>query len=315
MSNFFYRFLPAARLTIKPKKGSANSNTDTADHDAVNEEAKKKRLELCIGVNALTRGIKDDKVAAALIAGDITPSQLAAHLNFKCTRKNIPYLYVSNMRQYINDALGFPCIALGFKKGCDSFVKIVKKISKLHKQLKQDDENLVEEVQKESESEEENSALIENTSQVRKEPEKLVFSYLYRSSYEERVFIPEEVGQRAKQTDNNFIAFNTDEKEVKKVMKERWNAAPGISHNIIKKFKKEKKLKFKNEEVEGIGINETEEVPKKKVKKDWVIDKKQSKVNLKYSPANVIKYHSNVDRKEKVKIKKKKIFQPPKNQI
>jgi len=240
-----------------------------------------------------------------LIAGDITPSQLAAHLNFKCSRKNIPYIYVSDLRQNIQDALGFPCIALGFKKGSDSFLKIIKKISELYKELKQSETELVEEVKQESESEEEVPAVVQRMLEVKKET-KSPFSYLYRSSCKERVFIPEEVDQE--KPEDGFIALNTNDEEVKAMSKERRNALPGISHNIIENFKKKKYFNFKSLEEEGIGMDETEEVPKKKIKKDWVIDKKKSKGNFNYAPANVIKYHSNIDRKEKSQKEKKEKF-------
>ena len=240
-------------------------------------------------------------MSAALIASDIVPSHLVAHLNFKCSHNKIPYLYLTNLRKATQEALGFPCIALGFKSNSTSFTDIVKKVTEVYDQFKKEEPVLKEENEFESVEHEDN--LIEENkegaSNVLTEPE---FTYKYRTNKKERVFVPEY--KHIENFGSDFIPIAASDSEI-----EVENC------NIAQKFKKKsKKKKFKLEdmEIDDIGLDETE-VKKKKIKKDWVIDKQPKNKNFKYAKANVIRFQSNPDRKGKSKfMKKKKISQPGK---
>ncbi|KAJ9601354.1 hypothetical protein L9F63_000492 [Diploptera punctata] len=80
------------------------------------EEEQKSRESLCLGVNAVTRGLNSSQVSSVLLAKDVDPKLLISHIITMCGIKGIPILIVPALRQFTKITLGFSCIALAIKK-------------------------------------------------------------------------------------------------------------------------------------------------------------------------------------------------------
>ena len=79
------------------------------------DEEQKSRENLCLGVNAVTRGLHSSVLASVLLAKDVDPRMLISHIITMCSTKAVPVLVVPSLRQVTKEALGFSCLAVGFK--------------------------------------------------------------------------------------------------------------------------------------------------------------------------------------------------------
>ncbi|KAK6629565.1 hypothetical protein RUM43_003382 [Polyplax serrata] len=292
------RLLPAAKIPYQDQKS----------HDADNQKlekspeeleaikvAKNNRSQLAIGVNDLNRSIKKNLIAVALLASDVSPKFLISHLHLLCTNNRIPYLEVPDLRQITQTCLGFPCIALGFRKESNHFNEAITNIQTVFELKSSTSQNECLASDNSNSDEEEEAQDNEDNISTSDKP----FQFLYRTSSKERVFVPElhkKQGEIDKKSEGDFILLGkTDDVLIDN--KSNKNTKLGISSNLVKKEEiKKKKLQLLNS---SEMIDEQYEVPKKKSKLGWVLDKKGEKNNTKFCPTNIIKFQSNENRKKK----------------
>jgi len=90
------------------------------------------------GANETTKQVERGQAKLVVMAEDVTPEEILAHMPILCEEKNIPYTYVSSKQELGNAAgLNVPTASIAIvksgkdKAGIDS---IVKKIGSLQKQ-------------------------------------------------------------------------------------------------------------------------------------------------------------------------------------
>lgn len=288
--------LPSAKIPIllheKSEQSQESTKSDSEDGEAI-KLAKINRAQLALGVNELNRTIKKNLVSAALLANDIVPRFLIHHLNLLCMHNQIPFLHVPELREITQKCLGFPCIALGFKKNSEEFNEVIKEIQLVAPSTKRKLEkpNLPESESSDSDEEEntDNLNCLEGVTNNDKP-----FTYLYRSSVKERVFKPEN-SNFAKEQEVEFISVEENDDNYRPT--EKNNIPKVISANQVKK----KKNKFLEIDKFESSDNDRKqyEVPRKKTKPDCTTDKVEDHKNFKYSSANIIKMYSNEKRAKK----------------
>ena len=79
------------------------------------DQEQKSRESLCLGVNAVTRGLNSSVISSVLLAKDADPKLLISHIITMCSIKRVPVLLVPALRHITKESLGFSCIALGIK--------------------------------------------------------------------------------------------------------------------------------------------------------------------------------------------------------
>jgi len=90
------------------------------------------------GANEATKQVERGQAKLLVMAEDVTPEEILAHMPILCEEKNIPYTYVSS-KQELGSAAGLlvPTAAIAIVnpgKEKDGIDNIVKKISALKKQ-------------------------------------------------------------------------------------------------------------------------------------------------------------------------------------
>ncbi|KAL0275316.1 UNVERIFIED_CONTAM: hypothetical protein PYX00_003203 [Menopon gallinae] len=268
--------LPGARL---PATQPAQKQSD--DSSAVNKketisEQHLKRKQLLIGINSVSRGISKKTVACFLLADDIQPHFLYRHLLVLCSLKYIPYIFMPGFRELTRNALGFPCIVLGFKNNSTDFLPVINLIKSV---FASGSILLESKVQKDEETDHK----VEDDSSEKVENYK--FSYVERESKTKRTFVPDVVvnAQEVKNNNKDFIPVPNDEESVEKnvVDKKDSKIITDIKREVFHQKQKQKKaLKMKQ-------------------------NKKKFPVASKYYPSQIMEVSSNPNRSKK-KFKKLK---------
>ena len=90
------------------------------------------------GVNEATKYVERGQAKIVIMAEDVTPEEILAHMPILCEEKNIPYTYVPSKEELGNAAgLGVPTSAIAIispGREKDLVDTIVKKIEELKKQ-------------------------------------------------------------------------------------------------------------------------------------------------------------------------------------
>jgi len=90
------------------------------------------------GANETTKYVERGQAKLVVMAEDVTPEEILAHMPLLCEEKNIPYTYVSSKEELGNAAgLGIPTSAIAIVspgKDNDAVDNIVKKIEAVKKQ-------------------------------------------------------------------------------------------------------------------------------------------------------------------------------------
>ena len=89
------------------------------------------------GANEATKHVERGQAKMVVMAEDVTPEEILAHMPILCEEKKIPYTYVPSKEELVNAAgLGVPTTAIAIitaGKDKDSIDAIVKKIAALKK--------------------------------------------------------------------------------------------------------------------------------------------------------------------------------------
>jgi large subunit ribosomal protein L7Ae len=90
------------------------------------------------GVNEATKYVERGQAKIVIMAEDVTPEEILAHMPILCEEKNIPYTYVPNKQELGNAAgLGIPTSAIAIVnpgREKDLLENIVKKLESVKKQ-------------------------------------------------------------------------------------------------------------------------------------------------------------------------------------
>ncbi len=88
------------------------------------------------GTNEVTKAIERNEAKIVVIAEDVNPPEVVAHLPYLCDEKNVPYVYVSS-KDELGQRIGITSAAsvaiIDFGKSESEFKGIVEEISKLKK--------------------------------------------------------------------------------------------------------------------------------------------------------------------------------------
>lgn len=90
------------------------------------------------GANEATKYVERGQAKLVIMAEDVTPEEILAHMPILCEEKNIPYTYVPSKEQLgVSAGLGVPTSAIAIinpGKEKDLVENIVKKIETMKKQ-------------------------------------------------------------------------------------------------------------------------------------------------------------------------------------
>lgn len=174
------------------------------------DEEQKSRESLCLGVNAVTRGLNSSVVSSVLLAKDADPKLLISHIITMCSMKAVPILLVPALRHITKQALGFSCIALAIKnKSVEDFEELHNTVKSLCAEIPVPEPLISYQHQSVSEQEEEEEEEAKHHSLQNKDINISADVYKYRSSKKERVFVPDIVPIPKPSTD--FLALDMEE--------------------------------------------------------------------------------------------------------
>ncbi len=88
------------------------------------------------GTNEVTKAIERNEAKLVIIAEDVNPPEVVAHLPYLCDEKNVPYVYVPSKGE-LGQRVGITSAAsvaiIDFGKSESEFKGIIEEISKLKK--------------------------------------------------------------------------------------------------------------------------------------------------------------------------------------
>lgn len=88
------------------------------------------------GTNEVTKAVERSDAKFVVIAMDVQPPEVVAHLPLLCDEKKVPYAFV-NSKNELGSRIGIQSAAsvaiLEFGKSEDDFKKIIEEVSKLNK--------------------------------------------------------------------------------------------------------------------------------------------------------------------------------------
>lgn len=101
------------------------------------EKARESEGKLRKGVNEVTKAAERGNAKLAVMATDVEPPEIIAHLPALCDEKKVPYTYVPNKRELGAAAgLDVPCAAVAIvepKEAADLVKEITERIKELKK--------------------------------------------------------------------------------------------------------------------------------------------------------------------------------------
>ncbi|XP_043464283.1 uncharacterized protein LOC122499826 [Leptopilina heterotoma] len=167
------------------------------------------------GINAVTRGLEKKCLNSVLLDSHVEPV-LIKHVVVMCEADNIPIVLVPFLKTVTSGTIGFKTAAFALKKEVENSTD--HNLHSLHKKILElscefDRPKLCNPLYSEQvsmiEKTTENIVLVQDDEWRKTKTEITVLSdiYLYRSSNEERVFIPEGDGNNSFQTSSEFIDY------------------------------------------------------------------------------------------------------------
>lgn len=275
---------------------------------------------MIVGINAVTRTLEKDKVCCILLDANVEPSLLIKHIVLMAQNKKIPVLLLPILKTITLQTIGFATAALALKRdvmqssnnGFHQLYKLVTEVFKSFKPLKcsaqlfKPNEIPEETVMHEMEI---TNTICDSTPDISKEKKANTIStdvYKYRSSRQERTFIPSASNsQDFKTSSDEFIALNNEcgpgnDKNFTLVLKDtRYVNISREEKNAIQNSEKDNAdVSFNESKLNDNGMHSSKHTENSMLKK--------RKYDITYLPLKVKRIQGNSNRIKATKFTKKK---------